>query len=141
MSNQPPVGVFKKVYPPQGGIILQAVPEREWTRFSNSGDAVGLAEAINAALPGQLTMSLTPYIDAEESLGYYILNPGGVRMYAISGTLADGTPFYVDTVGEFLDRKANPNPFLDRNPDTSLGGPNLVLQQIAPGFTTLRWGK
>lgn len=136
-----PAGVFKKVYPPNGGVTLQNTTPTDWANFCNVGDATALAAEINAKFGTELVITPTPFVDQEETLGYLVLNPSGPRMYALSGTLSDGTPFYIDPVGSFLDREANPNPFLDRNSDTSLGGTNIILQQVAPGVTVLRWGK
>jgi hypothetical protein len=117
----PPAGVFKKIYPPNGGLYLAITGPTDWANFCDLGTATAMAEGINGANLG-ITMNLTPYIDYEETLGYYISNPSGPRMYAIQGMMQDGTPIYADPVGSFADRQANPNPFLDRNPDTSLGG-------------------
>lgn len=51
------------------------------------------------------------------------------------------------TLADVLNREQYPNPFTDRNPDTSLGGPNLYLTLVdntanggSVGFD-LRWGK
>lgn len=137
----PPAGVFKKIYPPQGGVILQETGPNDWANFCNVGDATALAALINGQANLQLQFPAAPYIDAEESLGYYITNPAGPRMYGLAGSsTADGSPFTISPVGGFLDRKTNPNPFLDHNTNGPNGGPNIVLVTLEPGLTMLKWG-
>jgi hypothetical protein len=138
----PPAGVFKKIYPPQGGVILQETTPTDWSNFCNANDANALAAELNTQFAGVLSFPSPAYVDYEETLGYLVMNPSGPRMYTLVGTyLVDGSPYWISPVGSFLDRKVNPNPFLDRNPDSSLGGPNIKLQVIAPGIEQLYWGK
>ena len=138
----PPAGVFKKIYPPQGGVILATTGPSDWSNFCNVGDATALAAELNAQFSGVLSFPNPPFVDSEEALGYVVLNTGGPRMYDLLGTyLPDGSPYWVSPVGSFLDRKTNPNPFLDRNPDTSLGGSNIKLTAVAPGVEILSWSK
>jgi hypothetical protein len=140
----PPNGVFKINYPAGGGTYLSAVPQREWGNFCQEGDAAALQATLNAQTNLGLALG-APFVDPEQSLGYVLATAGQpCQLWALTGTLTPpggGTPvpFWIDPVGSFLDRQTNPDPFLDRNPDTSLGGPVIALRNYGSASAPV-WG-
>lgn len=132
--------------PPQGVTFIPTggpVPPRGWSNFCSQSDAQTMVANLNAA-PAIVALGITfgaPYVDAEQNLAYMVQNPQQPdQMWATQGTDNQGRLIIVDPLGSFIDRQKYPSPFLDRNPDTSLGGPTIKVLDL--GYTVeLYWGR
>lgn len=79
----------------------------------------------------------------------YLSLDGITDFWEISGIITiDGKQYeLLEYSGELADRATAPNPFIDKNPDTTVGGPNLkyrIVEEPMDGYlgeAEVYWGK
>jgi hypothetical protein len=92
------------------------------------------------AVPAVVTDVTVTYNDLEIPWQFFAPPPNPpVHCYQVGCKINGQDALF--TAAPILIRELCPNPFEDRNPDTTIGGPRLILQSPAPGEFNLRWGK
>lgn len=123
------------------GVGLIALNQGQYQYVTQEGDGQEVAKVVQA-VPG---MNVLFYNAQIEYPGSYISTDNGVTgFWGIKGTYTDpsGSASQVwESAASLFDRQSHPNPFVDRNPDGTVGGPNIKITQVAPGLVQLSWGK
>lgn len=110
------------------------VPQNLWKYYSTDGQARQLLAIVKGVvLNAALTKDPYSYIG-----GASILDPN-VAMWRIEGTY-NGAPVN-EWCGDLFDRMSSPNVWVDKNPDSSVGGSQIHVTQYGSDYTELSWRK
>jgi hypothetical protein len=96
--------------------------------------------AAGTVVPAVITDVAVSFNDLEIPYQFYAPPPNPpVHCYQVGCQINGQVALF--TAAPILIRQLYPNPFEDKNPDTTVGGPRLILQSPASGEFNLRWGK
>lgn len=132
MLTQPSAQIFTP------GIGFNLVPEHIWKYFSSKADATVMLERIKALAPDAVLYDGL----REFGIGVMYLD-ADTKIWTIKGAIVSGDKSLVvwENAGWLFDRMTYPNIFVDRNPDSTLGGPELKYTDVDGATAQLSWGK
>jgi hypothetical protein len=127
-------------------LVMQFVPglgptlvlESLWGFFSTRDQAEAILPKVRAVVP-----DAEIYDSASEFGQPFMYLDQVTRLWAFRGKapFGDVSLNIKEAAGWLFDRQEKPQPFVDTNPDTSLGGPFLAVSNVGNGFGQLHWQK
>lgn len=118
-----------------GALVRRSI----WQFFCDTDAAQGMLQKVKALVHD------AKIVDGNDTFfgGGLTYKSDRVRAWFVQGTVVEGKSVYKvdEALGALLDREKTPNPFVDTNPDTSLGGTKLRLNKIGEENMELSWCK